>query len=249
MAPAVAAGFPDGRLNPAAYGPYGIIAASLMAVSILLSAIGTHRFIPFLPKPAAQAPKSIWQMFGEMFGTLKNKMFATVAATALFAAAAEGIGFSIYIYFVTYFWKLTATQMGILITDAFFGSLIAFFIAPTAMWLLVVTVALTLAPLSLRLLGLFPGDGSPALIPTLYAIATVRGALGITCAILITAMIADVVEDSQVATGRRSEGVFFAAISFIQKSVSGVGAMLTGVILTVIHFPVGKPASMVPQGT
>ena len=36
---------------------------------------------------------------------------------------------------------------------------------------------------------------------------------------------------------RRSEGVFFAARSFIAKSVHGIGVMTATVLLTVIQFP------------
>lgn len=251
--------FHDGRLNPASYGPYGWIAAGLIFASIILSAVGTHRFIPWMPKGPTTRPPGLVQLFRQMAGTLKNKAFLTVASTALFAAAAEGVGFSIYIYLVTYFWKLSAMQMGILITDAYFGSLIAFFFAPfisrsrgkkgAAIVTLILTVLLSATPILLRLSGLFPPEGSPWVIPALYGIAIVRGALGITCSILIVAMIADVVEDSEVQTGRRSEGLFFAAVSFISKSVSGVGAIITGLILTIIHFPVGTAPSAVPQAT
>lgn len=251
--------FHDGRLNPASYGPYGWTAAGLILISILVSAWGTHRFIPWLPKAPATRPPNILKVFAAMAATLKNKAFLTIASAALFFAAAEGVGFSIYIYLVTYFWKLTALQMGILITDAYFGSLIALFLAPllsrlhgkkrAAMVTLALTVLLSALPLVLRLTGLFPPEGSPWVIPALYAIATVRGAIGISCSILIVAMIADVVEESQVDTGRRSEGLFFAAISFINKSVSGIGAMITGGILTLIAFPVGQAPSLVPRET
>ena len=43
---------------------------------------------------------------------------------------------------------------------------------------------------------------------------------------LVSAMIADVVEDSEIKTGRRSEGIFFAANSFAQKAVNGLGVVL-----------------------
>jgi Na+/melibiose symporter-like transporter len=75
----------------------------------------------------------------------------------------------------------------------------------------------------------------------------ITATLGITCAILIVAMVADVAEDSQLQTGRRNEGVIFAAMSFIAKAVSGVGAVIVGVILMIVHFPAkADPAHMDP---
>jgi Na+/melibiose symporter-like transporter len=60
-------------------------------------------------------------------------------------------------------------------------------------------------------------------------------------------MIADVVEESELKTGRRSEGLFFAANSFVQKAVTGVGLMLSGLILTLAHFPAKAQPGHVPQ--
>ena len=62
-------------------------------------------------------------------------------------------------------------------------------------------------------------------------------ALIITTAILVDSMIADVVEQSQIRTGRRSEGVFFAARSFVRKSVSGIGVLMATTLLTLVDFP------------
>ncbi len=38
-------------------------------------------------------------------------------------------------------------------------------------------------------------------------------------------------------TGRRSEGVFFAANTFIQKMTSGLGLMMATVVLALASFP------------
>ena len=50
-------------------------------------------------------------------------------------------------------------------------------------------------------------------------------------------MVADIVEASEIETGRRSEGLFFAARSFAQKAVHGVGILSATLILAVIEFP------------
>jgi Na+/melibiose symporter-like transporter len=68
----------------------------------------------------------------------------------------------------------------------------------------------------------------------------------ITSSILISAMIADVVEDSEVATGRRSEGIFFAANSFAQKAVNGLGVIVAGQILALVQFPTQARPGEVP---
>jgi Na+/melibiose symporter-like transporter len=61
-------------------------------------------------------------------------------------------------------------------------------------------------------------------------------------------MLADVVEDSEIETGRRSEGLFFAGSSFMQKSASGLGLLASGLILSAVHFPVHAiPGQIDPQ--
>ena len=61
----------------------------------------------------------------------------------------------------------------------------------------------------------------------------------ITYQTLTTSMIADLVEYSEVQTGRRSEGLFFASMTFIKKFVQGFGVVMATTILTVAQFPVG----------
>ena len=43
-----------------------------------------------------------------------------------------------------------------------------------------------------------------------------------------SAMLADVVEDSAVRTGRRDAGTFFAASSFMQQCSAALGILATG---------------------
>lgn len=50
-------------------------------------------------------------------------------------------------------------------------------------------------------------------------------------------MMADVVESSELRTGRRSEGLFFSASAFVAKVVSGVGIFISSAILAMIAFP------------
>ncbi len=62
-------------------------------------------------------------------------------------------------------------------------------------------------------------------------------------------MMADVVEDSEVRTGLRSEGVFFAGSFFVQKCTSGLGIFIAGMILAVAGFPEKATPGMVPTET
>lgn len=248
---------PSGLLNPAGYGRYGLVAAGLMTTAILLSALGTHSRIPWLKQPPPPRPFDLRRTARELRETLSNRNFLALFASAIFAAMAAGLAASLNFYFATFFWELTTNEMAIIILGVFFSAGAALVIAPRigarlgkkraaiTVWV----AALTLAPLPvlLRLAGLFPGNDSPALLPLLFVFNTIDVAFVIAASILVSSMVADVVEDSETTTGRRSEGIFFAARSFAQKCVSGVGIFLSTLLLAAVGFPAGaQPGKVDP---
>jgi GPH family glycoside/pentoside/hexuronide:cation symporter len=114
--------------------------------------------------------------------------------------------------------------------------------------MLVAGMAIAVMPLALRLMGVFLANNSPLLLPTLFAFTVVGSGLAIGAAIPLVAMLADVVEDSELTTGKRSEGVFFAGASFMQKTASGLGLLGSGVILSLAHFPADALPGKVAPG-
>jgi glycoside/pentoside/hexuronide:cation symporter, GPH family len=101
----------------------------------------------------------------------------------------------------------------------------------------VLALAVGLTPYALRALGLFPENGTPWLIPTLFSLIALATGLLTMAMTLGQSMGADVVEQSQETTGRRSEGLFFAGFFFVQKCTSGVGIALSGLIISLSGFP------------
>jgi Na+/melibiose symporter-like transporter len=96
------------------------------------------------------------------------------------------------------------------------------------------------------MLGWMPENGDPSLFPMILIITIIDVGLIITYQTITTSMIADLVEHSEVETGRRSEGVFFASMTFVKKFVQGFGVVMATTILTVAQFPVGKSIGEVP---
>ncbi len=244
------------------YGPgyqtYGAIGSLIIFAAILISAMGTHRHIPTLKAPPSKRPFDLRRTLDELKETLANRSFLVLFVSALFTAMAAGVSTSLNIYFNSFFWELTTLQMGTLSLPFFLSAGVALVSAPRLSArlgkkhsaLIIAGLAFLAAPLpiGLRLLDLFPVNGSDALFYTLLAFGTVEVTLIITASILISSMVADVVEESELATGRRSEGVFFAARSFAQKSVHGIGTFAATAILTVIDFPSdAKPGEVPPE--
>ena len=249
---------PVGVLNPDGYRTYGLVAAVLMTLAILISAAGTHSYIPHLRQPPTTRATSIAAVLREMRETLANPSFLALFATGIFAAMAGGLIAALNVYFSTFFWELTSGEIALLVVANFASAAAALVIAPrlsarygkraAALRMALAASVIGPAPVILRLLDAFPANHSPALLPTLLVANTVVVTLIILTSILVSSMVADVVEDSELSTGRRSEGVFFAANSFVQKTVSGIGIFASTLLLGAIGFPAGaKPGEVEPE--
>jgi len=248
---------PVGQLNPESYVRYGWVASTLMLIAIVVSAAGTHHWIPKLRQPPPKSNKSLWAIAREMYDTLAHRSFLMMMIAALSKGMALGISGSLALYMNTFFWELTAPQLAILVLDGFFSALFAAWVTPrvskrfgkkiTIIWFFALSFIIGVAPQVLRVMGLFFENGSPWLVPTLFVHGAIFGTLGIGSTILASSMIADCVEDSELRTGRRSEGLFFSASSLMQKAIGGIGVMASGIILAYIAFPEKAKPGMVDQ--
>jgi Na+/melibiose symporter-like transporter len=72
------------------------------------------------------------------------------------------------------------------------------------------------------------------------------GLLSTTGFIIVTSMLADVVEEVQVKTGRRAEGVLFAADSLLRKFSTSFAVALPGLLLNLVKFPRHATPGQVP---
>jgi Na+/melibiose symporter-like transporter len=247
---------PVGVLNRTGYQEYGLVAAVIMAAAILISAIGTHSYIPHLRRPPEKHQLGLRGALREFKQTLANRAFFALFGAGIFGGMGAGVTAALTLYFNTYFWELSSQEMLLLAMLNFVSAAVAFALTPplsmrwgkraAAMRAALIVIVLGPTPILLRLLGWFPENHSPALLPTLAVVNTVVVALFITASILVTSMLADVVEDSEVTTGRRSEGVFFAANAFVQKSVSGVGIFASTLLLNAIDFPRDAQPGSIP---
>ena len=248
------AAHPVGQLNPAGYQVYALVAAAIMFGAIMISAIGTHRHIARFKAPPVRKI-SLGQLAKEMLGTLTHGSFLVLMGAGLFNAMALGLALSLNLYFNTYFWQLSSGQIAALASANFISAALAFALAApistrlgkknTAQLTKALAFFIGVAPITLRLLGVFPENGEPAVMPILFVQSALSTACSIIAAILVSSMIADVVEDSELRTGRRSEGLFFAAAAFVAKAVSGIGIFASSMILLAIGFPQGaKPGGV-----
>jgi Na+/melibiose symporter-like transporter len=115
-----------------------------------------------------------------------------------------------------------------------------------AMAAALITLVLAPIPIVLRLCGWFVSNSSPALMPILLIFTLVLGTMTVVSSALVTSMLADTVEENEIRTSQRTEGLYFAAAFFVQKCVSGLGIFAAGLILAWVKFPEGARPGLVP---
>lgn len=234
---------------------YGLFGAGAMALTVLISAWGTHARMAKLPAKRIEA-KPLRATVADMRQTLSNRAFIILMIAGIFGYTNQGVGFAISQYNLNYVWQYDSGELVIYALALFFGMVGMFFcVTPITRALGKIRGGALLAVLSalfvvtsytLRLLGLFPEPGSPWLLPCFLFFNTLGTSCGIGALIITSSMMSDVVEDSEEVTGRREEGLFFAGSLFMQKTATGLGIFICGLLLQAAQFPEKAAVGQVP---
>ena len=240
---------PDGTggvLARDGYWAYSLTASLLIFTCIIVSTAGTQSQIPYL-QAAPKRKITFRAMASEVAATLNNKAFVIATLTGMFIAIAAGARGALEIYFGLYFWELTQSQMAGLVAVSAVGGAIGVITAPKvaarmgkkhgAILLFASALAVGVSPIVARLFGVMPPNGTGLLFTLLVVETVINTALAGGTGVLLVSMVADVIEDAEVKTGRRSEGLLMSADNLFKKMVSGVGVFISGSVLAMIHFP------------
>ncbi len=239
---------PLGIMNRAGWGTFGLIGGLVMFVSIMVSCLGTHRFIGGLTH-APRRVESWGDKLREVTATLSNRSFVALMISGLIGSVATGLSAGLELYINNYFWELSPRELSIFPLVALLAAFVGVALAPAIskrfgkkramIALFFVSLFCGVVPIPLRLIGVMPPNHSSALLAILLGFYMISASLGIMGFIIVTSMMADVVEDIAVKTGQRSEGLLFASNGLLQKCVTGVGTFFSGLLLSVVNFPQG----------
>ncbi len=253
-------------LNPDGYRNMAWIGGVIIFATGMISTLSLHRHIPTLhvPEDASAAGFGLRRLGREIAETLSNRSWRTLFAAGLVFALYVGLHSNTDRYYDLYFWQWTPEHVQVFpivhMLVAVSCGLLAYPLARgrdkkrIAIGLFVLSASLGPLPVVLRLLDplvpvpLFPANGTEVLWWLLLLHSTSIVSLAVTGFILVGSMAADIVEESQRQTGRRSEGLLTTGPALAQKMVSAGGVLIVGLLLSVFGFSVSNPSVESMQG-
>jgi len=235
------------HLVAGSYVSLSLVTCLVIFFCVMLCAAGTLSRGRALSQPAREVEP--------ISSTLQNRNYAMLLFGFLFFMISSSLFETFNVFVNTYFWELSAEQIRWIGLAGLPGVLVGASLAPRLMRRFdrkpVLTVAViglvTFAQLviDLRLLGLMPENGSalllPALIANSFCFAITLGMAGVA----VLSMIGDVIDENELATGQREEGLFYSAraFAFFAKLSNSAGHFVAGVML---DWFVGMPIDAVP---
>lgn len=240
---------PDGSggvLSPEGYSSFAMFAGLVIFVSLTVCTVGLAKRVAFV-RYTGPSRLPVRAHLREIAAVLKSRPLVILSMAAIFVSVGSGISSTLNLYWLIYFYEFSQVEMTMVAIPIMFGVLLTIF-APAiaarvgkrnaALILIWVYAIATLVPLVARLLDLLPAQSGVLL--AIVAAQSVTGVATMTMVLITFAsMISDLVEDAELRTGKRSEGLLLAANSFVRKATQGLGTLGAGLLLTLVSFPSG----------
>jgi Na+/melibiose symporter-like transporter len=251
--------FDNGLLNASAYPSLAISAAFLGGTVMLASTILTLKVIPLLPPMHDSIERFNFSSFLlDLKSALTNQNYLMLLIGYLLLSATLGTRDTIGLHMNTYYWELVPSQIRYFALAGLAATLFGYAVTaplhnrfekkPVLIVGLIFLLFFATAPVLLRIFGLFPENGSDALMPMLMIFYLLTLIFGVILLISAMSALADIADEHELNTHRRQEGIFYAARSFFAKASSGLGHLLAGIAIDLIDFPVGaEPGTVDPD--
>ncbi len=236
-----------GQLNPEAYRMLGFSLSVIALICGLITFLGTFKHIPSLPTaPENRKSKGLKALGNEFRAIFNNYNYLMVAGAYLSANLASALTGSIGLHVFTYTFDMDSRAIGVLFGTIFLLSILSqpFWIEATKRYdkkngaLLAVGISFVGALLFLFFVLNRHMVTRNDLWLLLYAIPTGVGVGGLIT--LPFSMIADTVDEEEMMTGHRSEGLYYGGLTFSYKISQSVAIFLVGILLDLAGFDSGS---------
>jgi GPH family glycoside/pentoside/hexuronide:cation symporter len=240
--------YPQGLLNPAGYPRLALWGACTMVIAMTVSALGTQRVaLRAQVEPGRVAEMSVLQLPKAIAQAMKSRSYRAAVAAGICLYVGYGLAENLSNYMNTFFWGLKSEQIGKFIFVILAASLV---VMATARRLVhrfgnrrvgiaaaILMNTLTPALIAARLLGFIPDFNGAKIFPLLATSTFISYGSIILGMTVIGTMIADVTDEHELATGERQEGLLFSASMFMSKAASGLGVLVSGLLVKLASFP------------
>ncbi len=233
------------HLDPVAYGSLVYTACGLVLTTIWLCAWGTKNQIQYLSEaPLNTGGTRRRLLVSDLLGPLRNRNYLFLMMGFFFFMISVGLNETFGVFVNTYFWELGTKDIRWFGLAAVPAILIGALAAPVLMRkfdrkpvLVTALIAMSIfaqLTINLRLLGLFPENDSPILLPLLVAnIAGLTFATAI-ATVTVLSMLGDIADEIELSTGLRQEGIVYSARAFFAKASNSFGHLIAGIMLDVV---------------
>ena len=252
-------GTTDARYLPETWKIYGLVCSLVMFVAIMVTALGTHKHIKDLHSPEIRKI-SLKRTLMELWETITiSRDYLVLFLAMIITSIASGIATNLTLFFYSYFWEFTPLNILTIGLTLFFTPLVGLKVSPylaakfgkrtTILYLFMFAFVAENLIILLRILDLLPSNDSNLILPLVLIFHWIAVSAQIISYTTLASMVFDTVEEVEKKTGRRMEGTLLAARSFAAKCMSGAGAFLAGIILTISSWPSGAVPGEVASET
>jgi Na+/melibiose symporter-like transporter len=235
--------YPKGQLNPEAYPAMGYTIAIITLVIAFISVV-------IIPKDRKQPSKQeleqktkVWSL---AYNSLKNSNFRAIILMIFLLEIAFQVSISIGFHVSTYTYNLTGPQIGLIGL-----TVLVFSILSQPFW---VHLSRRLEKKTALIMGMFFGIGGFAGMPLAFvglewlplnhpqtvmfmvAFSVISGIGNGAFMSLPFSMVADTVDQSEIKSGQRQEGLYFGMYNFAYKAGISISVLIGGILLEVIGF-------------
>jgi Na+/melibiose symporter-like transporter len=251
--------FSNGMLNKASYPNFAMFCAVTGSLAMLLCVVGTRSAIPHLSKPATThaGERTALLAFVDVFRTLKLPSFRILFISVLIFNTLAGVVQTLLVYVATYVFDFQPEQLAGLASSVVVGIIFASVVAQylsrrfdkkVALAMCVITGGVfAFSPQVLYFTGLLDTMSTAAKFTYVFTVNGISQVFFIAYIILLDSMLTDVIDEHELHSGKREEGLFFAARSFATKASYGLGSFFAGIGLDIIQFPQGASPETVPD--
>ncbi len=239
--------FANGGLQrPEGYPGFGWSVAGLIFVCMTLCCLGVARYAASLPQPEQVATPMWRRLPAEVAEIFRNASFRLLFISAVVLFAATGLNASLNNHAFVFVWRLKSELIQFIGYAYLVGILLGVAIAPilqrrlekknVVIFGFALLIGNWLVIQGLMLTGVWLPLGDSALLPMQLNSFTAGIGTGFV-QVAYPSMMADAADEHEYLYGRRREGLYFAGLGFAGKAATGLGVMLAGVGLDLVHFP------------